>query len=125
MNAQEMARTAYTSNAAPIRTHQSTEFDVFAQITSRLKSAASRGKAGFPDLVSAVHDNRRLWTLLAGEVAGEDNALPQALRARLFYLAEFTLHHSAKVIDGSGEAGVLVDINTAVMHGLRQQEAAA
>ncbi len=120
-----MARTAYSSNTAPIRTHQSTEFDVFAQITSRLKAAAARGRAGFPDLVAAIHDNRRLWILLAGDVAGEENRLPQQLRAQLFYLAEFSLQHSAKVLDGTGEPGVLVDINTAVMRGLRQQEAAA
>jgi flagellar protein FlaF len=120
-----MARTAYSSTATPIRTHQSTEYDAFAKITRRLKSATDSGKSGFAALVAAIHDNRRLWALLAGDVAGADNALPQPLRAQIFYLAEFTLQHSAKVLDGSADAGVLVDINTAVMRGLRQQEEAA
>jgi flagellar protein FlaF len=120
-----MASTAYSSTAAPIRTAQSTEYDVFAQITRRLKSAADQGKSGFPGLAAALHDNRRLWTLLAGDVADNQNALPKSLRAQLFYLAEFTLQHTAKVLDGSSEADVLIDINTAVMRGLRQMEAAA
>lgn len=125
MNAFNMAQTAYSSAAIPIRTHQSTEFDAFAKITHRLGAAAARGKAGFPDLVAALHENRRLWVLLAGEVADQDNELPGPLKAQIFYLAEFSLQHSSKVLDGSADAAVLVDINTAVMRGLRQQEAAA
>jgi len=125
VNALEMARTAYSSAAAPIRTLQSTEYDVFAQITGRMNTAIARGKAGFPELVAALHDNRRLWIMLATDVASADNALPQALRAQLFYLAEFSLQHSAKVLDGSGTADVLIEINTTLMRGLRQQEVAA
>lgn len=125
MNTLEMARMAYSANTTPIRSHQNTEYDTFAQITARLKTAAERGKPGFSDLAAALHDNRKLWILLAGDVADGANALPQTLRAQIFYLAEFTLHHSAKVLDGSGEADVLIDINTAVMRGLRQQAAAA
>ncbi len=125
MNAQDLARTAYSAAAAPIRTHQSAEYDVFAQVTSRLKSAAARGTEGFPDLVSALHDNRRLWILMAGDVADPGNALPETLRAQLFYLAEFTLQHSTKVLEGRASAEVLTDINTTIMRGLRQQGAAA
>lgn len=125
MNALHMARTAYSSAAIPIRTHQSTEYDVFAQITGRIKSAAARGKAGFPDLVAALHDNRGLWIVLATDVADADNALPQPLRAQIFYLAEFSLQHTSKVLDGSASADVLVEVNTTVMRGLRQQEVSA
>lgn len=123
MNAIEMARTAYS--AAPIRTSQSTEFETFAQITRRLRSAAQRGRPGFADLAAAIHDNRKLWVLLASDVSDAANALPQNLRAQIFYLAEFTLSHSAKVLDGRGNADVLVEINTAIMRGLRRQEEAA
>ena len=120
-----MARTAYTSTSLPIRSQQSTEYEVFAQITRRLKDARTKGKAGFPALASALSDNRRLWTLLASDVADAENALPQGLRAQIFYLAEFTLQHSGKVLDGTADAEVLVDINTAIMRGLRQQQETA
>lgn len=122
MNAPHLARTAYSSAAAPIRTNQSTEFEVFAQITSRIKSAAARGKIGYSDLAAALHDNRRLWIVLASDVADPNNRLPQHLRAQIVYLAEFTMQHTAKVLAKSASVDVLIDINTAIMRGLRQQE---
>lgn len=125
MNAFNMAQTAYSSAAIPIRTHQSTEFDAFAKITHRMSAASAKGAAGYAALVAALYENRKLWVLLAGDVADGDNALPQQLRAQIFYLAEFTLQHSSKVLDGSADVQVLLDINTAVMRGLRQQEIAA
>ena len=63
--------------------------------------------------------NLRLWSALAADLASPENALPPELRARLFYLYEFTAQHSRAILDGSGSASVLVDINTAVMRGLR------
>ncbi len=97
MNAQNLARQAYTNQAAPIRTTRGTEYEVFAKITHRLNAAARKGKMGFPALASAIHDNRKLWTMLAADVADDDNGLPNDLRARIFYLAEFTPGHSRQV----------------------------
>ncbi len=119
-----LAQTAYANSAAPTRTRQSTEYDAFARITRRMKDAAAKGRPGFNALAAALHENRRLWTLLAGDVADSANSLPQTLRAQIFYLAEFTLQHSSKVLDGSADSDVLIEINTAIMRGLRQQEAA-
>ena len=75
-------------------------------------------------LVTAIHENRRLWTILAGDVADDGNTLPEQLRAQIFYLAEFTGQHSAKVLSGKAGVEILIEINMAVMRGLRQQEAA-
>lgn len=120
MNALHQASTAYAA-AAPIRTHQGTEYDLFARITRRLSTAAQGGARAFPDLVAALHDNRRLWTLLAAEVADEANALPRDLRAQIFYLAEFTAHHTPRVLAREAGPGALIEINTAIMRGLRGQ----
>lgn len=87
-----------------------------------MKVAMERGAVGFSELAAALHENRRLWILLATSVADSENELPQSLRAQLFYLAEFTLQHSQKVLDGTASADVLIDINTSVMRGLRQEE---
>ena len=114
-----MAKTAYTANQAPIRTPRGTEYEAFARITHRLKTA-SADTAPFPEFAAALHSNRQLWTLLAADVAERDNALPAELRARIFYLAEFTAQHTSKVLRGTDTADVLVDVNTAVMRGLRQ-----
>jgi len=125
VNALHMARMAYSSSAAPIRTPKGTEHELISRITRRLKAATEAGPARFADLAAALHDNRRLWITLAANVADSDNALPEMLRARIAYLAEFTLRHSGHVLDGSASSDVLIDINTAVMRGLRQQQAAA
>ena len=81
-----------------------------------------RGTLGFADMAAALHENRRLWILLATSVADPDNELPQALRAQIFYLAEFTMQHSQKVLEGKATADVLIEINTSMMRGLRQEE---
>ncbi|MDQ7070632.1 MAG: flagellar biosynthesis regulator FlaF [Rhodobacterales bacterium] len=120
MNAQNLARRAYTNKSAPIRTPRGTEYEVFANITHRLKAAALKGKTGFPALAMAIHDNRKLWTLLAVDVADKDNGLPKDLRARIFYLAEFTQKHSREVLRNSASVAPLLEVNAAVMRGLRQ-----
>ncbi len=123
MNALNMAKTAYATAQSPIRTPRSTEYEAFARITHRLKEASKKGRAGFASLAEAIHNNRRLWTLLAGDVADSENGLPRELRAQIFYLAEFTNHHSTLVLNGEGDVDVLVEINTSIMRGLRSQAA--
>ena len=118
MNAHLLARSAYSGAAAPTRTGRGTEYEVFARVTRRLRQAQT-GDGGFADLVRAMHDNRSLWTALAADVAVETNGLPPELRARIFYLAQFTTHHSRRVLAGEASTDVLIDINTAVMRGLR------
>lgn len=125
MNALHLAKTAYATNKAPIRTPRGIEYEAFARVTHRLKAAAERGKPGFADLAQALHLNRRLWTILAADVAESSNGLPQDLRARIFYLAEFTNEHSRKVMRGDETVEALVDINTAMMRGLREKADAA
>lgn len=117
MNAMEQARNAYAGPQSPIRTPRQTEHQVLSAVTARL-AAAARDPDNYPRLVAALHDNRRLWTVLAVDVADKDNGLPQDLRARLFYLAEFTDHHTNRVLSREADVQPLIDINTAVMRGL-------
>lgn len=120
MNALDKAQSAYRSTVQPTRTNRGIEYDVFARVTHRLKDAAAGGSARTKDLISAVHDNRRLWTLLAADIAGEGNALPQELRARILYLSEFTRTYSSRVLNGAS-VDPLIDVNTAVMRGLEER----
>ncbi|WP_372603868.1 flagellar biosynthesis regulator FlaF [Actibacterium sp.] len=126
MTAHLMAQAAYgAAKQAALKTPRNVEYDIFAQVTARLRAAEAAGKPAFPALVAALHDNRQLWTTLAADVAESDNRLPEALRAKLFYLARFTQDHSRKVLAGQDSAGVLVEINMAVMRGLATQGQAA
>ena len=126
MNAQLLAHKAYSGSAAAIRSPRAMEYDLYARVTHGLRSAmADEGPAGFARQVQALHDNRKLWTAVAGLVADPQNALPADLRARLFYLAEFTDQHTAKVLSEGASADILIDINTAVMRGLQDTGGAA
>lgn len=124
MNAIRQAQNAYGQTNAPTRTLRGTEYDAIARITRRLKSAASAVPLNMVDLAGAIVDNRSLWTLFAAEVADKDNTLPKELRARIFYLAEFTNDHSRKVLNREASADALIEINTAVMRGLRDRSEA-
>ncbi|MGD9917179.1 MAG: flagellar biosynthesis regulator FlaF [Paenirhodobacter sp.] len=121
MNATILAKTAYANPGQPTRTARGTEYELFARITHRLKQACIDTDGNFSVLARALYENRRLWTALAADVALPANELPEQLRARLFYLNEFTQAHSRKVLSGEASAEVLIDINTAIMRGLRRE----
>ena len=110
---------AYARRETPTRSLRSVEYDMIAQVTQRLRAAWMNRTSDFPGLVRALADNQQLWSTLAADVASPGNALPAALRARLFYLYEFTNQHTRAVMDDRASVDVLTDINTAVMRGLR------
>lgn len=117
MNATDQALRAYAPNSANvIRTGRSSEIQAFSQITARLSDA--RKQNNFNALVSALHDNRKLWSLLAVDVADAQNGLSVPLRAQIFYLAEFTALQTGKILRKEADVDALIDINRAVMAGL-------
>lgn len=118
MNVIEQARRAYGPANSPTKNARSVEYQAFVNVVSRLKKHSAGGADEFPALVAALHENRTLWTILAADVADPDNALPEPLRAQIFYLAEFTDHQTSKVLRGEGTTDSLIEINTAVMRGL-------
>ena len=118
------ATRAYARPEAPSRTPRALEYDLLARVTGRLKVASAQREEDHPSFVRALNDNLSLWSTLAADVAGEGNQLPAMLRARLFWLYEFTAQHSRTVLDGKAGVEVLIDINTAVMRGLRGEGAA-
>lgn len=118
MNAYAMAQRAYAPTSAPTRSDRSVEYDVIARVTSRLKQAIV-GKE-FPKLLEALHENGVLWRTLAIDVADANNGLPKGLRAQIFYLAEFTEIQSKKVIREGASALPLLEVNMAVLRGLKE-----
>lgn len=117
------AHSTYGLNITTLKTPRDIEYDVLARITGRLQAQLphDRGRTS-PALIAALNDNRRLWTAFAADLASPDNVFPQDLKARLFYLAEFTLRHTSQVLAGTATAEVLGEINTSVMRGLRGQK---
>jgi flagellar protein FlaF len=118
VNASQLARQAYAPTSFPLKSERAIEAQIVGQVTARLRAAAQAADTNFPAFVSALHDNRRMWVILATDVADTDNGLTKELRAQIFYLAEFTDHHTAKVLRGEADSDALIEVNTAVLRGL-------
>jgi flagellar protein FlaF len=113
------ALNAYSDSRAPVRSERSLEYLAFARMTKQLQAIDIENPTHFAPLATALHDNLRLWNILAADVAQDGNPLPRNLRAKLFYLAEFTRTHTARVLTQEASHDVLIDINKMVMRGLR------
>ncbi|MEO9651231.1 MAG: flagellar biosynthesis regulator FlaF [Roseobacter sp.] len=121
MNAFAQARRAYAPTQAPIKTARSTEYDVIASISHRMKRAIQQDD--FVSLVEALHENNRLWVALGVDAAHPDNLLPDELRARIVYLADFTRQHAHKVMQKQESAIPLLEINAIILKGLKLEGA--
>jgi len=106
------------------RSDRRSEYDVFAKVTRRLREAAQTAKTDFPGYASALHDNQRLWTALSVDVLAPENRLPDNIKARILYLAEFTRVHSQKILNEHAPVLPLLEINVAVMRGLKTERGA-
>lgn len=118
MNSAALAQSAYGATQTPVRTDRSVEYQAFAKVT-RAMSEKSTEAASFVDTIAAVHENRRLWHVLAADVSSDDNALPVDLRAGILSLSHFVARHSSAVLKGDADIEPLIDINTMIMRGLR------
>lgn len=119
MNAHSQAQRAYSAASAPTRTPRNMEYEAVARITHRIRSADQKGSEGFSALVEALYDNKKLWNIFAVDVADAANQLPEQLKAQVFYLAEFTQLHTSKVLAREATVEPLLEINTAILRGLR------
>lgn len=116
MSSSMLAQTAYAATA-PVRTSRGTEYAAFQKVTARMMRATVDG-VPLAERAAALQENRRLWTVLATDLADDANGLPDTLRARLLFLAEFTLLTGGHALREEGAMTALIDINTAVMRGL-------
>jgi len=114
----------YRTASAVIQSPSQIEYQAFARVTQSLSYYSQADNGPFARLVEALHENLRLWTIIASDVAMAENRLSQPLRAQFFFLAEFTRLHTRKILKGDAEASALIDINLAIMKGLRTQSGA-
>lgn len=125
MNAHAQAIAAYGTPTNAQKTPRAIEYDLFAQITARMRAAVSGGATHFPQLVAALDDNRRLWNELAFDVSSPDNQLPEQLRAQLLGLVQFTLNQTDAIVKQNSDPEILIDLNVAIMRGLKGHGGAA
>ncbi len=116
MNATQLAQTAYAPASPVSQGPRDVEYKAFARVTAALRAA--RG-GPVKNMAQALHDNVRLWSTLAADVASPQNALPAPLKAQIINLAAFASVHAGRVLSGSEDVEALIDVNTAIMRGLR------
>ncbi len=121
MNALSKAQIGYAANSAPTKTGRRAEYEVIVSVTQRLRASAQNSKLDYASYAEALHDNRRMWNTLAIDVADNDNTLPEELKARVFYLAEFTSQHTSKILRDKVSVMPLLEINMAVLRGLKHE----
>ena len=100
------------------------EYQVFCKVTGAL-NRASTDPVNFSALASALNENLTLWRTIALDVIDAENGLPASLRAQLFYLFEFTQSHTPKILRREADASALIDINTSIIRGLKQNNVPA
>lgn len=124
MNAIDTAVRGYQQNRSSTQSERRTEYDVVAQITHRLRDTAQKAREDYPGYVAALTDNRRLWQIFAVDVLDKENALPPELKARIFYLAEFTEAHTKKILREKQSVLPLLEVNMAILRGLKSESTA-
>lgn len=124
MNALLRPRVGYADLNDTVRTPRDTEYMAFARATRALTEASADRATPFARLAEALTTNRRLWTVLAEDLGTDGNKLPDGLRASLLSLAQFVFNHTDAVLDGTADPTPLIEVNTAIMRGLRGQEPA-
>jgi flagellar protein FlaF len=112
-----LAHKAYTQSKKSVGAPRAVEYQVFARVTRQLRAAGAGDN--FPQLAAALYENQTLWSIIAADVSSDKNGLPKDLRAQLFNLYEFTRQHSRLALKREASVDALVDVNTAVMKGLR------
>lgn len=119
---QPRAAEGYGAAVAIARDPRSLEHEAIRRATAALLSAR---EGPFPALAAAVHRNRLLWAHLGAQAADPANALPPELRARLLWLARYAADRGSHVLREKGGVEDLVEVNRAVMQGLRRNAAEA
>lgn len=118
----QSATQRYSSFGAQTRSAKDLEYDVFLKVTRDLSNYAAQATENFPKLAKILNQNERLWLEIGVQVADPNNQLDRALRARLFYLAQFVSHQTTKVLKGSADLQTLIELNFSILRGLKGNE---
>lgn len=119
------ARHGYKTVQREMNSDKAIELKVFTSVTSALSRADKEAIGGSSELAQALIDNAKLWKILFVDLVNTENPLPLALKTNLISLAEFTQAHTLKVLGGTADHQVLIDINQSMITGLRQSAAFA
>ena len=104
------------------REHEANLLTKAAQQLSAVKDPFEPRSDKFRD---ALIYNRKLWTVFAGSVTGDDNPLPDQIKQNIANLGIFILKHTVSVQASPSpeKLDVLISINREIAAGLYQRPA--
>jgi flagellar biosynthesis activator protein FlaF len=116
-----MSVAAYQTAQRRVETPREIEYRLFGQVTHALLEAQKLPTTDIAKRMDAIDWNRRVWTFMAGDCMGGDNALPEQLRASIVSLSLWVGRYSSEVMQKNAEIEPLIDINRTIMQGLAGQ----
>lgn len=119
MNAHTKARNIYAASFVTTKTPRSIEFAIMAKVTRQLQSAAAERSTDFPRFVTALDQNRRLWSMFTTDLLDADNKLDQTLKVQLIELGAFVQKHTTQILAQQAPVKPLLEINAAILRGLK------
>lgn len=119
-----MSIAAYQQTIAETEDHRRIEYRLFLRITLELEKFVGAATVT-EDMKTALWRNQELWSTLRADLLSEGNELPAELRAGLVSLSFSVDNHTVKVLDGSRDVRLLVEVNRSVIAGLKGNAGAA
>lgn len=119
-----MSLQAYQKTQRNTENGKETEYRLFAQVTQALIEASRQGRGNIPVLIDALDWNRRLWSTLASDCAGQGNQLPPPVRAQIISISLWVSRYSSEAAQKNASLEPLIDVNKSIMGGLSQRPAA-
>lgn len=117
------ARRGYGQVKRQMSSDKHIEIELFSTVTARLNTHKNSNDDSdlrlSPDMARDLLENAKLWQILMLDLLSADNQLDMSLKNSLISLAEFTQSHTQKVFRGDGTIDVLIDVNTAILNGLK------
>lgn len=121
MSQSAFAQGAYTRAMIATAGPRSIEAEAFEKINGELMRASRIRSADYPSYVRALSRNLSLWTILAADVARDDNPLPADTRAMIWRIAAFVRQRTQALMQAgaAAELAALIDINANMIAGLK------
>jgi flagellar protein FlaF len=120
---QNQAALAYNQTAQITVAPRELEADLLLKAAVRLQAVKDNWPSEKSEINAALTYNRRLWTVFATSVAGDENPLPKPIKQNIANLGLFIFNHTiATMSDPAAEKlGTLITINREIAAGLRGQ----
>jgi flagellar protein FlaF len=111
------AHAAYRQSQNVTEDARSIEYRLLGQVTAELIAAGEAG-CSVQRRSEALKWNRQVWAAFRMDLVGEDNKLPDDLKAKLISLSFFVDRETVEVLYERSDFSNLIEVNRSIMKGL-------